>query len=275
MLEIHIPVVNNPEFIEIQYHLFKKFCKDDWKMIIFNDAKDWHDPSNFEDLTLKRKIKEVCDKLEIEHHFIPNQNHKNILTPSIRHCLTANYIFQNFQKDNKNSILIFDSDMFPFKEFSIKNFIGHDIVGVLQKRKTTEFGEISYLWPNLMFFTPSKLKNLNDWDWSVIISKEGIFEADTGGNTFKYLQKNPDLKIKNISHLSSGTWNKKDCTFEIPIEIQNFLDSDIRNKDNKYYSEIYDNWILHLRASSNWENLGRSTHLLRTKLLKKFINSSS
>lgn len=272
MLEIHIPVVNNPDFIELQFKLFQKFCKDDWKMVVFNDTKDFPDPSNFEDLSLKQKIKEVCDKLGIEHHFIPNENHLQITSPSIRHCLTANYIFHNFQKNNSNSILIFDSDMFPIKEFSVQNYQEYDLAGVLQNRETTDFGKISYLWPNLVFFTPSKLKGLDDWDWSVIVSKNGLVEADTGGKTFNYLRKNSDLKLKIIHHLSSENWCKEDCKFELSETTWSFLNSDIRNKNGKYYSEIYDDWILHLRASSNWEGLSRSTHLLRNKLLKKYLS---
>ena len=49
-------VVNNPEFIEIQYNSLKKYMKIPYTFVIFNDAKDWADFSNFNDVTIKNKI---------------------------------------------------------------------------------------------------------------------------------------------------------------------------------------------------------------------------
>jgi hypothetical protein len=45
-MKIVTSVVNNPIFIEIQYHTFKKYMKCDYEFIVFNDAKDFPDFKN-------------------------------------------------------------------------------------------------------------------------------------------------------------------------------------------------------------------------------------
>jgi len=39
-MKIVTAVVNNPTFIEVQYHTLKKYVKGDYDFIVFNDAKD-------------------------------------------------------------------------------------------------------------------------------------------------------------------------------------------------------------------------------------------
>lgn len=41
MLYIQTPVVNNPKFIEMQHMTLKRFIKDDYRFVVYNDAKDW------------------------------------------------------------------------------------------------------------------------------------------------------------------------------------------------------------------------------------------
>lgn len=261
MLEIHIPVVNNPIFIELQYLSLKKFCQDDFKIVIFNDAKDWPDYSNFNDISIKHKIKDICDKLGITHHFLPNNHHKNqdFIHASQRHCDTANYIFQNFQKDNPNPILILDSDMFPIQPFSFERWIKNDVAGILQERDNC-----TYLWPNLFFMKPNILNET--FDWGLLINEK--IRTDTGGRTSLYLEKN-NLDIYKINHLISLRWNKKDK--ELDEDILYFLENDIRNEKGMYFCEIYDDVFLHLRAGSNWEGIGQNIHFYRTLSLKKML----
>ena len=97
ILHIHIPVVNNPSFIELQVKAIKKFCLDPFKITIFNDAKPFPDITNFGDVTLKSKIEEICKELNIDCINIDNANDVNCLEASARHCRTANFMWQNYQ----------------------------------------------------------------------------------------------------------------------------------------------------------------------------------
>ena len=46
-MKIVTAVVNNPDFIEIQYHTLKKYFKANYDFIVFNDAKDFSDFTNY------------------------------------------------------------------------------------------------------------------------------------------------------------------------------------------------------------------------------------
>ena len=51
-------------------------------------------------------------------------------------------------------------------------------------------------------------------------------------------------------------------------ELQNFLVSDLRNKNGKIYCEIYDNTFLHYCGGSNWRQEGKEIHRYLTNKLK-------
>jgi len=59
-MKIVTAVVNNTHFIEIQYHTLKKYFKGEYEFIVFNDAKDFPDYTNDNDITIKTKIEETC-----------------------------------------------------------------------------------------------------------------------------------------------------------------------------------------------------------------------
>ena len=55
-MKVLTSVVNNIDFIEIQYHTLKKYLKCDYEFIVFNDAKPFPDFTNGEDETIHKKI---------------------------------------------------------------------------------------------------------------------------------------------------------------------------------------------------------------------------
>ena len=64
-MKVVTSVVNNPIFIEIQYHTLKKYMKCEYEFIVFNDAKDFPDFTNGNDITIKTQIEDLCGKLNI------------------------------------------------------------------------------------------------------------------------------------------------------------------------------------------------------------------
>ena len=60
-MKVVTAVVNNPVFIEIQYHTLKKHMKCAYEFIVFNDAKQFPDYSNGNDATIYNKIIEKCN----------------------------------------------------------------------------------------------------------------------------------------------------------------------------------------------------------------------
>jgi hypothetical protein len=73
--------------------------------------------------------------------------------------------------------------------------------------------------------------------------------------------------------LSSCSWDQT----KIPENIQHnkelidFLSNDSRNKNGKFFCEIYDDVFLHYRAGSNWMREGKNVHETLTKRLKKVL----
>jgi len=74
-MKIITAVVNNPIFIEIQYYTLKKYFKGEYEFIVFNDAKEFPDFTNGNDITIKKQIDDICFKLNIKCININNNHH--------------------------------------------------------------------------------------------------------------------------------------------------------------------------------------------------------
>jgi hypothetical protein len=147
-MKVVTPVVNNTDFIEIQYYTLKKYMKDDYEFIVFNDAKEFKDSTNYGDTTMRQQIEECCKKLNIKCINIPNSHHKYVGQPSARNQDSMNFIL-NYQKNNPDKYLILDSDMFLIDYFDINKYINYDCAVVLQSRSVVKK---HYFWPGLFYF---------------------------------------------------------------------------------------------------------------------------
>ena len=58
-MKVITAVVNNPIFIYIQYHTLKKYMKNDYEFIVFNDAKDFPDNTNYGNSNMKNNIEKL------------------------------------------------------------------------------------------------------------------------------------------------------------------------------------------------------------------------
>ena len=97
-MKIVTAVVNNPIFIEIQYHTLKKFLKgtstEGYEFIVFNDAKAFPDFTNDGDITIRSKIEEMCLALNIKCISIPNDQHQYMTCAAQRCADSMNYILR-------------------------------------------------------------------------------------------------------------------------------------------------------------------------------------
>jgi hypothetical protein len=73
-MKIITAVVNNIDFIIIQYHTLKKYFKGNYEFIVFNDAKSYPDSTNFGYVSIKEKIELICTELNIKC-INPNRYH--------------------------------------------------------------------------------------------------------------------------------------------------------------------------------------------------------
>ena len=254
-------VVNNPSFIELQYNSIQKYFKseDIPELIIFNDAKSWPDSTNFNDITMKQQIINICKKLNIKCINIPNLQHKTQPSPSIRHSQSVNFITQ-FMFKFPDSYFMLDSDMFLVDYFDIKEFDKYYFCYINQSRIINNL-TVNYPWPNLFYININEIPNKHLIDWSI---DTGL---DAGGKCALWLSNLDKEKILEIKHLPSCNWSVEDIPISINPNIRIFLDNDIRNKNQKYFAELYHNKILHYRGGSNWMSDSYNLHYKMTKLL--------
>lgn len=281
-MKVITAVVNNPIFIEIQYLTLKKFFKGDYEFIVFNDAKDFPDFTNGNDITIKKQIEDICNKFQIKMINIPNEHHKFQLCAAARCANSMNFILE-YQKSNPDKYLIIDSDMFLIDYFNIDNYDNYDCAIVLQSRNENT---INYFWNGIYYFNMNKMKNLDLLNWNNCI------HCDVGGMMQEWLkkqsitimpniydlryQKNKNFNNSNIyfiKHLWSLTWNLNELPENLKdnIKLIQFLENDLRNENNKFFCEIYDNVFLHYRAGGNWRREGIDIHNYLSKELYKIM----
>jgi hypothetical protein len=286
-MKILTSVVNNVDFIEIQYFTFKKYFKGEYEFIVFNDAKEFPDITNGGDISIKNKIKMLCEKLNIKCINVENTHHKEIdgIDMGRRHADTFCKYILPYQKNNPDKYLVIDSDMFLVDKFDIEKYSKYECAIVLQSRNINEI-VVNYLWTGLCYLDFTRIQDIDIFDWNVC---DGF---DSGGMTqfwFKKHMKNNiipttyDIRWTDgifhtentyfIKHLWSCSWDES----EIPENLKNnlalidFIKDDCRNQNSKFFCEIYDNVFLHYRAGSNWLSEGLDLHNSLTQKLKHIL----
>jgi hypothetical protein len=265
MYEIHTAVVNNPEFIEFQYLTLKKYIKEDYKFVVFNDAKEFPDYSNNNDTTLKYKIRKTCERLNIECVNIPNSFHKTQIKASDRTAYAMNFMLHKNHISTKNQILVLDSDMFPIAPFSFERYGNIDLAIVPQYR-----GKDKYFWNGIYYFNMETIKNRELLNWWVK-TPDNKFQADTGAAMRDFLLL-PGNKFYEIKNLSSCNW--QECNYPDSLDtiwLEEFYKKDPRNNNGNFFAELYDGTFFHYRAGGNWDKIGFQIHEQRINLLKNII----
>ena len=258
-------VTTNPTFITLQHKTINKFIEsnEDIEFIIFNDSKDWPDITNFNDVNIKVKIVEICDRLKIKCINIPNSHHKNEFNASIRHADSMNYITE-YMINNKDKYLIIDNDMFFVDNYDL-NSLDNYYFGYVEHIRLINNKKYKYPWPNLLYINTILIPNLDILKWDVI---DGL---DTGGKAGGWLLTLEKSKIKKMNGLISGSWNMNNFPNNLNNKLLGFFEKDPRNSGDKYFAELFESKILHYRGGSNWMLNSRKLHIYLTDLLYETI----
>jgi hypothetical protein len=265
---------NRPDFIELQYKTFKKFLKDDYMFVVFNDARDY---------SMIHAIEAMCMQCGIGCIPIPQQIHdqpyltrlpaEKFHDPSVRTANVIQYSLNTLGFNHDDIVCIIDSDMFLIKEFSIKNYMENaDIAGHKQLRGN---GKISYVWNGIVFLNMPQLPNKNMLDFNC--GQIDGYAVDTGGYTHHYLKNNPAVKIRYIEgprYISDFRFNNYAHTTELlkgmhfsPALIE-FIQTAPSNIEF-----FLDYTFVHYRSGSNWDKKSFEYHEKKTRILNTFINT--
>jgi hypothetical protein len=301
MITVVTAVVNNPVFIEMQHHTLKKHFKgSDYEFIVFNDAKDFPDFTNGNDVTMRRKIQDTCRALNITCINVPNDAHKTQRSAAIRCADSMNYMLQ-YQKSNPGKYLCLDSDMFLVADFDVAKYAGYDCAVVLQSRtlsagrnmnihlitgQPVRKAQAHYIWNGIYYFDMTRMKNIGLLNWNCCPN------CDVGGMMQEWLRVTvggsaiPDTdqirwtnrqfhtrSVYFMKHLWSGSWDMTEMPPDLKqnTKLMEFFQTDPRNTNGKYFCEIYDGVFLHYRAGGNWRNEGAAFHAHLSQLLKQCL----
>ncbi|MBI5274768.1 MAG: hypothetical protein HY860_06940 [Chlamydiales bacterium] len=184
-----------PFFIELQAKTFRKFIKDDYEFVVFNDAKTRELEQEIYQLCKKYQIR--CIRISPEIHNRPylfrlkgeDYNH-----PCVRCANVVQYSLDILGFDYPGKVVIIDSDMFLTKPFSFVEYMnGYDLVAVPQSRDNG----VKYIWNGIIMFNMPTLPNRKMMNFNC--GRIDDAPVDAGGYTHYYLSKYADIiKIKEI-----------------------------------------------------------------------------
>jgi hypothetical protein len=274
---------NRPDFIEMQAKTFKKFLKDDYEFIVFNDAPDF---------LMQEQIRETCFNLEIECIDIPQciheipylqrwpEEHWN--HPAIRNCNVVQYSLDNYGFMHNGLIVLLDSDVFLVKEFSFKKFLEASPIAGLSQSKSSNGTSVEYLWIGFAIFDFGRIPHKDTLNFNC-----GYVEnipVDAGGHTYYYLRDHPTIPVKFFSSLTSSyaqcslcqVAHRWDCTHNTEQ-----LKADLFDEDQIAFiqSGVYNcdflmhNTFLHYRGGTNWDGQTPEYHQRKTELFNRYINT--
>ncbi len=215
---------NKPEFLELQCKTLDKFMKDEYELIVFNDAVD---PQ------IERKIEEVCKRYKIQYVRYEQQWHetdplndyiytllqrqdlihshvsffgarKDIARNStLRHSHVIQYALDHFGYDHDDIVVILDGDCFPIRPISLREwFKDHQIIGI---NRRIEAEDIEYLWVPFVAFDITKLPNKRELKFHPDMIN-GYFH-DTGSHVYHYLNNHPEVSVRRFSGYSSTVFH--------------------------------------------------------------------
>ena len=234
-----------PEFLYKQYETIKKFVKDDdWEFIVFNNVPVFK-------LDRQKEIKKICKELGIKCLDVRFRT----FTSGASHITGwgIHWAYHRFFRWEKDTIhVIFDSDMVFIKDFSFNEYLGdNDICAVHQRR-----GDIEYLWNGFVIMRGGNLPDKNNFDYR-LGTVEGE-RTDTGGKTYYWLKRNPELKVKYMWHTDNAD-----------VTGSKILPEKVRaDYKSEYKFHFLENAVLHYRAGSNWNK--QSKDFIDTK--KAYFN---
>ncbi len=275
---------NRPDFIDIQCRTFKKFLKDTYRFVVFNDATD---PE------LNGKINDVCKLYGIDCVEIPQEIHTRpyhkrepgdpLNRPNIRHCNCIQYSLDTLGFNHNGPVAIVDSDIFLIRPISIEALLREvDIVAPIRGAENKVF----YLWPGLCFLAMDRLPEKETMNFNCGMVNNAI--VDSGGHTYTYLINHPEVTFKNaIEYWAYQLFcpdrfvpdHMIDTTTPVEIQIQRlsqmgFNEREIAFLQKKPHSINFalDNHFLHYRAGTNYDNQSKEFDERKSRLINDFIN---
>jgi hypothetical protein len=177
MLKIFTPVVNSPEFLNLQVSKFIENLECEFQIIAIDDSND---------PVLGDKFRRLCDKYEGYLYYFLNGNRK-MGGPSSSHANTIQFALDNiiYRSCLDDIVFLVDSDCFLMEKFDFVDFMkDKDVCSFMQSR-----GDVNYLWPGFTLLNMPKIKDLEP-RVRFFPGSYGGQSCDTGGESYNFLHAN-------------------------------------------------------------------------------------
>ncbi|MDR3550947.1 MAG: hypothetical protein P4L31_06045 [Candidatus Babeliales bacterium] len=269
---------NRPDLIKLQDKTFKKFLKNDYEFVVFNDARK---------KSIRHEIDAICSQLHIRCIGIPQEVHDR---PYLARDLGEDYNNANARCANvvqysldvlgfkhDGIVMIIDSDMFLISDFNVEESLeNYPIAGVHHSR-----GHVNYLWNGLVLLNMRKLPNKTEINFNC--GRVDGFGTDVGGFLYYYFKKHPEIKSLPIGCLHMNSLICVDCLKNERVGCKhntqalkslNFNERAIQLIQSGVHNIefLFDNAFLHYRGATNWDNKSSDYHAQKTVNLNKFMH---
>src|SRR3989338_2505349 len=262
-----------PFLVGLQARTFQKFSKDDYELVIFNDAKT---------AALEEEIRGECEKygvrcirIDQSIHALPylkrwpreDYNH-----PSVRTANVVQYSLDVMGFNHPGLVVIIDSDMFPTKEFSFAQLMGErDLMGCLQCRNLKNKIFVEYLWNGLVFFNMPTLPDKRSIDFNCgFVDRVAV---DTGGQTHHYLKKyRSAISFFHLDTFLFSVLSERHFAGTLEPCFSHLIP--LIEKHPPLSMEVYcDDIFFHIRGGGLWETPHLEESYAKGRCVNDFINS--
>ncbi len=279
-------VFNKPEFIGWQKQLFDKFVMDEdgYRFVAFDDSND-------DEMT--KQMQTECKKWHVEYIRVPQEIHANKYVPrdpkwknqnsaSFRHSDVIQYMFDTFAFDHNGPVFLTDSDLFLMRPINFHQETNdYDIYALFWEAATG----IKYTWSGLAIFRMDRLPEKRSMKFHC--GSINGYIVDTCGNLFYYLQKNPQIRIKQAQcycgdqiFVHNRYARSKKLIVSVDEQINqlknlgfNSLEIQFLQRKVPDISWLMDNHFLHYSGASNYDHTQSPTYIeQKNKMMKQFID---
>ena len=238
-VKVYIVSYNKPEFISVQANGFKKYCKDDYELIIVNNGID---------PTYAGKIDIECAVNNLNSIKVPKTCTNEYCSQS--HTQALEYVLNiAMRTDYSEGInVIMDNDVFPFREFSFEKLMNGNLLGGMYQQRD----EHDYI--SAIFLMMDRGLDLSDFSFY-----GGI--GDTGA-AVQFLMRKYRIVPEYIPH-----------TAQIDIESDYIFtcENDIPYKEN-YRSQFIAGAFFHYYRGSNWSESDPEYHKKKWKFTLSLLD---
>ncbi len=206
---------NKPNFVELQHRTLKKFLKNKYELIVFNDARNKEEELAIKKVCEKNGIS--CIRYEQQWHQLSPLNaeifsyinmpsvHSHVSftndvksigdQASVRHCHVIQYALDNFGYNHKDIVVIMDGDFFLVRPLNLQKLMRKkEMIGAYRYFPNEDVG---YMWVPFVAMNMPKMPDKKNLKFNVDLIKNKVH--DTGAHSYHYLNAHPELNVKKYS----------------------------------------------------------------------------